>query len=287
MRVIGRVKELWRYPVKSMAGERLQAATLTARGIPGDRGWALRDEKSGEVRGAKKMPGLMGCAAAYVEEPSGSAIPPARLRLPDGASVLSTDPAANDLLSKLLGRTVTIWPQQPAKRRDFYRRFPDNPDFSVELREIMGRLPDEPMPDFSGLPPEVFEFTSPLGTFFDAFPLHLLTTALLREIAIHNPGADFDVRRFRPNILIESDEGVRGFAEAEWSGREIAIGDSRIALTIPTMRCVMTTLAQEGLRKDATVLRTIVRDAEQNLGIYANVAQPGKIALGDPVTLLL
>src|SRR5258708_30045074 len=151
MTVIGRVKELWRYPVKSMAGERLQAATLTARGIPGDRGWALRDEKSGEVRGAKKMPGLMGCAASYAEEPSGSAIPPARLRLPDGASVLSTDPSANELLSKLLGRTVTIWPQQPAKRRDFYRRFPDNPDFSVELREIMGRLPDEPMPDFSGL----------------------------------------------------------------------------------------------------------------------------------------
>ena len=286
MRVIGRVRELWRYPVKSMGGERLQAAMLTARGIPGDRGWALRDEKSGEVRGAKKLPALMCCAAGYVEEPSGSVIPPARMLLPDGASVLTTDPAANDLLSKLLGRTVTIWPQQPAERRDFYRRFPDNPDFNVELREIMGRLPDEPLPDFSGVPPEIFEFTSPLGTFFDAFPLHLLTTASLREIAAHNPGADFDVRRFRPNILIESEDSVSGFVEADWRGREIAIGDSRIALTIPTMRCVMTTLEQQGLRKDSTVLRTIVRDAAQNLGIYANVAQSGKIVLDDPVTLL-
>jgi uncharacterized protein YcbX len=286
MRVIGRVRELWRYPVKSMGGERLQAAMLTARGIPGDRGWALRDEKSGEVRGAKKLPALMCCAAGYVEEPSGSAIPPARMMLPDSASVLTTDPAANDLLSKLLGRTVTIWPQQPAERRDFYRRFPDNPDFNVELREIMGRLPDEPLPDFSGVPPEIFEFTSPLGTFFDAFPLHLLTTASLREIAAHNPGADFDVRRFRPNILIESEDSVSGFVEADWRGREIAIGDSRIALTIPTMRCVMTTLEQQGLRKDSTVLRTIVRDAAQNLGIYANVAQSGKIVLDDPVTLL-
>ena len=286
MRVIGRVRELWRYPVKSMGGERLQAAMLTARGIPGDRGWALRDEKSGEVRGAKKMPALMGCAAGYLEEPTGSAIPPARVRFPDGASVLTTDPAANDLLSKLLGRTVTIWPQQPAERRDFYRRFPDNPDFNVELREIMGRLPDEPLPDFSGVPAEIFEFTSPLGTFFDAFPLHLLTTASLREIAAHNPGADFDVRRFRPNILIESEDSVSGFVEADWRGREIAIGDSRIALTIPTMRCVMTTLEQQGLRKDSTVLRTIVRDAAQNLGIYANVAQSGKIVLDDPVTLL-
>jgi len=128
--------------------------------------------------------------------------------------------------------------------------------------------------------------TSPLGTFFDAFPLHLLTTASLREIAAHNPGADFDVRRFRPNILIESEDSVSGFVEADWRGREIAIGDSRIALTIPTMRCVMTTLEQQGLRKDSTVLRTIVRDADQNLGIYANVAQSGKIALDDPVTLL-
>src|ERR1700687_2100014 len=127
MRVIGRVRELWRYPVKSMGGERLQAAMLTARGIPGDRGWALRDEKSGEVRGAKKMPALMGCAAAYPEEPTGDAIPPARVRFPDGASVLTTDPAANELLSKLLGRAVTIWPQQPVERRDFYLRHPDNP----------------------------------------------------------------------------------------------------------------------------------------------------------------
>src|SRR5579863_8513805 len=259
MRVIGRVKQLWRYPVKSMSGERLEAAQITARGIPGDRGWALRDEKSGEVRGAKKMPALMSCAASYVEEPSGNAIPPACLRLPDGASVLTTDPAANEMLSKLLGRVVTIWPQQAAERRDFYRRHPDNPDFNLELREIMGRLADEPLPDFTGIPPEIFEFTSPLGTFFDAFPLHLLTTGSLREIAAHNPGADFDVRRFRPNILIESEESVTGFAEAEWAGREIAIGESRIALTIPTMRCVMTTLEQEGLRKDSTVLRTIVR----------------------------
>src|SRR6266851_10436330 len=122
MRVIGRVRELWRYPVKSMGGERLQASVLTARGIPGDRGWALRDEKSGEVRGAKKMPALMGCAAGYVEEPTGRAIPPTRIRFPDGASVLRTNPAANDLLSKLLGHAVTIWPRQPPERREFYRR---------------------------------------------------------------------------------------------------------------------------------------------------------------------
>jgi uncharacterized protein YcbX len=286
MKVIGRVKELWRYPVKSMGGERLDTAMLTPEGIPGDRGWALRDEESGEVRGAKKLPALMACSATYVEEPIGEAIPPAQMRLPDGSSVLTTDPVANDLLSRLLGRSVTIWPRQPADRREFYRRFPDNPDFAIELREIMGRLPDEPMPDFSGLPPEIFEFTSPLGTYFDAFPLHLVTTASLRELALHNREADFDVRRFRPNILIDGPETLSGFAEADWGGREIAIGSARIAVTIPTMRCVMTTLEQDGLRKDASVLRTIVHDAAQNVGIYATIARPGKIGLNDPVALL-
>jgi uncharacterized protein YcbX len=286
MTIIGRVKELWRYPVKSMGGERLEAALVTMRGIPGDRGWALRDEMSGEVRGAKKMPALLKCNACYVEEPSGSAIPAARVRLPDGTTMLTTDPAANDALSNLLGRQVTIWPQQPAESRDFYRRYPDNPDFKIELREIMGRLPDEPLPDFSGLPPEIFEFTSPLGTFFDAFPLHLVTTASLAKLGSHNPAADLDVRRFRPNVVIESQEILSGFAEGDWGGRELVIGDTRIAVTIPTMRCVMTTLEQEGLRKDPSVLRTIVREAAQNLGIYADVAQGGKIAIDDPVALI-
>jgi uncharacterized protein YcbX len=286
MKIVGRLKELWRFPVKSMGGERLGEAMLTTRGIPGDRGWALRDEKSGEIRGAKKMPALMRCTATYVEEPAGDSIPPARVALPDGTNVLSTDPAINVLLSALLGRTVTIWPQQPATRVDFYRRRPDNPDLAVEFRELLGRLPDEPMPDLEGLPPELFEFTSPLGTYFDAFPLHLLTTASLRQIAGFNRMASFDVRRFRPNILIDSEPELSGYTENGWAGGELAIGEVRIAVTIPAMRCVMTTLEQPGLPKDASVLRTIVRDGGQNLGVYCNITRGGRIALGDTVGLI-
>lgn len=285
MEVIGMVKEIWRYPVKSMGGERLDTATLTARGIPGDRGWALRDEKAGEVRGAKKLPQLMRCEAIYVEEPSDSRIPPAMMKLPDGQRVLTTDPGAHAILSALLGREVTIWPQQPQENREFYRRSPDNPDFTAELREIFGRIDDEPLPDLTNLPPELFDYTSPLGTFFDAFPLHLLTTASLNELSARNPTADFDVRRFRPNILIGSVGRVTGFAETRWGGRTITIGEVQIVLTIPTMRCVMTTLEQKGLKKDPSVLRTIVRDAAQNVGMYATVAQPGRINVGDEVVL--
>jgi MOSC domain-containing protein len=283
----GTIKEIWRYPVKSMAGERLNRSGLGALGVFADRGWALRDEKAGEVRGAKKFAGLMKCAARYLEEPEGARIPHAEITLPGGERVLTSDTAAtNQKLSSFLGRPVTIWPIQPPERKDFYlRAAPDSGDMMTELREIFGRLPDEPLPDLTTVPPEIMQFTSPLGTYFDVHPLHLMTTASLDELARRAPGSTIDVRRFRPNILIESPNGTTGFIDAEWAGRTVVIGETRIKIEIPCMRCVMPTLEQEGLPKDPRVLRTIVREANQNLGSYATVARGGEIAVGDAVWL--
>ncbi len=181
---------------------------------------------------------------------------------------------------------MTLWPLQPKENKDFYRRAaPDNPDLMTELREIFGRVGDEPIPDLGVFPPEILEFTSPLGTYFDAFPLHVLTTASLKELARHNPAARFDVRRFRPNILIDTGDTVNGFGEAGWSGKTLTIGDVRIKLEMPCPRCVMPTLKQNDLPHDPSVLRTVVREAAQNLGMYATVAHTGKISVGDPVLL--
>jgi uncharacterized protein YcbX len=286
MSVVGRVTELWRYPVKSMAGERHARLRLGARGIPGDRGWAVRDETAGEIRGAKKLPGLLACAARYLVEPSDATVPPAEIVLPDGGKVRSDDPAAAVRLSELVGRCVTLWPLQPATALDHYRRAAfDDPDMLAELRGIFGRTADEPLPDLSVFPPEIMEFTSPLGTYFDAFPLHLLTTATLATLAAHEPGARFDVRRFRPNVVIETPADVRGLAEVDWCGRTLAVGGARVQVTVPCVRCVMTTLPQAELPKEPRVLRTIVREAAQNLGVYATVVAPGEMAVGDSVTL--
>jgi len=287
MQVIGTVKEIWRYPVKSMAGERLQRANVGALGIYGDRGWAIRDEKAGEIRNARKLPALLHCVAVYLREPSGNDVPPAQITMPNGTTFRSDSAEANGQLSELLGRPVSIWPIQPASERDFLRRAaPDNPDMKAEMREVFGRLESEPLPDFSTLPPQILEFTSPFGTFFDAFPFNVLTTASLHTLAKHNPTADFDSRRFRPNILIETGRGIEGLVEAEWSGRTLRIGASRIKVEIPTVRCVIPTLDQPGgVKKDPSVLRTIVRDAAQNLGAYATIANGGSIALGDEVML--
>jgi uncharacterized protein YcbX len=287
MAIVGTVAEIWRYPVKSMGGEQLARCTVGPLGIPGDRGWALRDEAIGEIRGGKKFPFLMECSARYLEEPKGAATPPVVMKLPDGSEVRSDAADLAARLSAAAGKSVSLWPLQSAENSEHYRRKPpDNPDFEGELRQIFGRLPDEPLPDLSVFPPEIFEFVSPLGTYFDAFPLHLLTTASLDELRRHNGGADFDRRRFRPNFLIRSDGEGSGFPEHGWGGRQLRIGGVSIKLEMPTVRCVMTTQAQPGLPKDPSVLRTIVRDAGQNLGVYASVAAPGAVEVGDPVEVV-
>jgi uncharacterized protein YcbX len=153
------------------------------------------------------------------------------------------------------------------------------------MRETLARMPDEPLPDLSMVPPEVFEFTTRPGTYFDAFPLHLLTTASLVTMAHLNPTAAWDVRRFRPNMLIETAVGVEGLVEAQWSGHTLRLGALHVQCEMPTVRCGITTHAQPDLPQDPTVLRTIVREAEQALGCYASILTPGRVAVGDTVEL--
>ncbi|HEX7316827.1 MAG TPA: MOSC N-terminal beta barrel domain-containing protein [Pyrinomonadaceae bacterium] len=308
--LVGRVKEVWRYPLKSMAGERLDAASVGARGLWGDRGWALRDEKAGEMRGAKISPALMLCAARYRNEPAAEGAPPhADITLPDGTATGTDDPRVNELLSQLVGRRVTLWPLRPASDRAHYRRampaarvvgfLSRSRSFrrlaigamrltgkDKELREDFGREPGEPLPDLSALPAEIFEFTSPPGTYFDAFPVHLLTTASLATLARHAPDTVWDARRFRPNFLIETSEGIEGLIESDWGGRLLRVGGLRLKCEMPAPRCSMTIQAQAGLPKDPRVLRTIVREAGQSLGMYANVESAGRVAVGDEVELL-
>ncbi len=282
----GTVSEIWRYPVKSMVGERIPQARVGALGIAGDRGWAVRDEVRGGIRGAKKIAGLMRCAARYLEDPTADRIPTPEITLPNG-DVLSADaPDAATRLSAALGTTVTLWPRRPADDLDHYRRgAPDHEDMETEMRSIFGRAPDEPLPDFTVFPPELFEFESPLGTYFDAFPLLIVTTASLRRLQALAPSSRIDVRRFRPNFVVDT-ESDDEFLERTWGGRRLRVGDVVLALTVPCPRCVMITLPTADLPKDPTVLRTVVRDADQNLGIYATVETPGLVRAGDPVTLL-
>lgn len=282
----GNLGEIWRYPVKSMLGERLEHSSLGTLGVPGDRGWAVRDEVRGGIRGAKKIGGLMQCAARYREEPTTERIPVPEITLPDGAVLRADAPDAAARLSTALGTTVTLWPRRPADDLDHHRRgAPDHEDMEAEMRAVFGREASEPLPDFSVFPPELFEFESPLGTYFDAFPLLVMTTSSLRRLQALTPSSRIDVRRFRPNLVIDTSDDD-GFLESTWGGRRMQIGEAVLTFTIPCPRCVMITLPTGDLPKDPAVLRTVVREADQNLGIYAVVETPGTVRHGDAVTLL-
>lgn len=292
-----------------MSGEKLTECSVHSLGIPGDRGWALRDEAAKEITNGKRIPMLMQCAAQYREQPDENFIPDVEISFPDGTRIRSDDAQVNVRLSEVLGKEVTLWPLQPASNKAHYRRakfssriagrlsqfggfrsmLPALTSFgsmNVALREVFSREADEPIPDISILPPEVLEFTSPPGTYFDAFPIHLLTTAALEAMSQHNPAAVWDVRRFRPNFLIKTENGIKGLVESDWAGRTLRIGTVELKCEIPTARCGMTTHAQSDLPKDPSVLRTIVKDADQNLGVYANLISGGKVSVDDRVELV-
>jgi len=280
---VGRVEEIWRYPIKSMGGEKLDSCRIERRwGIPGDRGWAVRDEQAGEIRGAKKIPSLLRCRARYTEEPRGDASPTVEIALSDGRAIRSDAADVSELLSTGLGREVTLWPRRPADDLAHYRRAVKLDE--AEIRAQLGLLPDESLPRFGDAsPPELAEFTSPPGTYFDAFELHLLTRTSLARLAQLLPDSHIDVRRFRPNLLI--DTGAAGLPELDWCGQTLRIGALRLHVVQPTVRCVMTTCAQADLSKDPRIMRTLVRNLTQRLGVGASVIEPGEVRVGDPVEL--
>ncbi len=284
---IGIVQQVWRYPVKSMGGEVLQSVDLTRNGIPGDRAWAVRDEVRGGIRGAKVFPALMTLNAHYGEPPALEGSSPASITFADGSVHSTTDEGINQQLSEVLGHEVTLWPLVPAEMLDHYRRGePVHEDLETELRAMLGREPGEPLPDIGLFPPKVAEFASPPGTYFDAFPLLLLSDASLEEMERRAEGSSFDVRRFRPNLLISETASSTPFPEMDWRGRRLRVGEAILEVTIECPRCVMVTHGFEDLPADAQIMRSLVREAGGSLGVYATIVKAGAVRSGDAVDLL-
>jgi uncharacterized protein YcbX len=279
---VGRIAEIWRHPVKSMGGERIEAAEIGRQGIPGDRAWAVRDETRGGIRGAKKIPALMRCRARQALGPDGAP----EITLPGGEVIVADASDANARLSEALGTKLTLWPLLPASELDHYRRgAPDHADVLTELRSIFGREEGEPLPDLSKLPPDLFQYESPPGTYFDVAHILLLTDATLRRLQELAPASRVDVRRFRPNLVVESSEGP-GFPELGWVGRRLRIGGAVLKVDLACPRCVMITHAFDELPRDTALMRTVVREAGQNVGVYASVETPGALRAGDEVEVL-
>jgi uncharacterized protein YcbX len=289
----GAVSELWRFPVKSMLGERVDSVDVAEGGVLGDRAFALVDTETGKVLSAKNprlWPQLLECRASFVEPPTRDRpAPPVRITLPDGSTVQSDAPDVDARLSGLFGRAVTLATTAPD---DF-----TIDDYHPDVEGLgPGREPDTVSEaklgaaffDDAGLPSAV-----PPGSFFDLFPVSVLTTSTLEHLTEIKPDSVFDARRFRMNVIV--DTVMPGLVENDWVGKSLAIGGVVLVVMIPDPRCVMTTLAQDDLPKDNGILQTLARHNRLDVagaglfpcaGVYAVVGTPGTIDRGDPVSVV-
>jgi uncharacterized protein YcbX len=281
---VGTVESIWRYPVKGMAGENLQRCDLNADGLQGDRVWAVQDVKRQEIQSCKFRPQLLQCRAqSRGYGPDGFV----EITFPDGATLRCDDPQASARVSALVGRDSLLQPRRPESDSDFYRRYKaDNHTWLEELKATFEREEGEPLPDLDNLPPSMQEFVSLPGTFFLVSPFHILTTASLHHMKQLHPQSDWHIERFRPNLMIDTLPGLEGLAEQDWIGKTLHIGELAIECNEPAPRCGAVTRQQGGLDADASMLRSIVRQADQNLGIYGNILNAGLISIGDEVRLV-
>jgi uncharacterized protein YcbX len=290
---VGTVRALWRFPVKSMLGEELDAADLGEGGVVGDRAYALVDKETGKVasaKHAKRWPNLLKCRAAFVEPPRrGTEVPPARIELADGTSVLSDAPDVDAVLSRFFGRDVELASAADhGYTIDQYHPDEENYDPEGHRDEVVEAQLGAAFFNERGLPSAV-----PEDSFFDLYPLSVLTTSTLDRLGELEPQANFDVRRFRMNVIV--DNAARGFVENEWVGRSIAIGDDvQLGVALPDPRCCMPSVEQEDLPRDPKVLKALAQHNRIDVagalypcaGVYAVAEAAGTIRRDDRVSLI-
>jgi len=265
----GRIVSIWRYPVKSMLGEELNSSYVTERGLIGDRVYALVDQETGKVASAKnpkKWGTLFDFHATFIDPLRDvENIPPIRITFPDGTQIFSDQGHIEDTLSKVLGREVSLM-KASLDKPSYEEYWPD-----IEGLAQREKVTDEPMPP---------------KTFFDIAVIHILTSSTIDHLRELYPEGRFEVRRFRPNIVVESTSGEKDFIENLWVGKKMVIGEETILkITGPCTRCVMTTLPQADLPRDLGILHTVAKYNQVHAGVYASVHRGGRIHRGDRVRL--
>jgi uncharacterized protein YcbX len=273
---VGRVAELWRYPVKSMLGEQRNQLPITPRGALGDRAWALRETATGRIASAKRFAQLLALHARYVEEPTFAAPGRIQISLPDGRTICPEDPDASAIVSDFLGHSVRLENQPASDEKTGIDRATVFGD--VPVNAMKAEWTPETMPDY---------FQLMTGTFFEIGAVYLLASGSVEHLRKLQGGtAQIDRRRFRPNIYIESEAGS-GFVEDSWMGGVLNIGGAvRVEGFQPTVWCVVSTLAQQELPRDLSILRTTAQHHRGCFGVYATVTKPGLLQVGDAVHLV-
>jgi uncharacterized protein YcbX len=299
------IRELWRYPVKSLGGERLEAVDVERRGLVGDRLWAVLDRRTGELTGAKKLPALLELEARFGRPPlRGEAprrVPPVVITFPDGEALASDDARLERRLGDFVGRAVALVPLRPARELGHYRSLQAD---KASLRQTFGLEPGEPLPDLSMLPAGLLAmlglFATPPGTYFDVSPLHVLTTASLAALERAAPGLSLEARRFRPNVLVDMGAEV-GLVEVGWPGATLSFGTQgshgsrgsggardalRARVVCVTPRCAMPARRHLELPAEPRVSKVVASEAERCLGVYASPLAEGRLGVGDALRVI-
>lgn len=277
---MGTVTALRRYPVKSMLGEALTSVAVTERGLRGDRVSAVLDETGtvGSAKHPRKWGPLLRCRSRLTSTDT------VMVELPDEIVLSAGDADLDARLSKLLGRPVSLSDTPPEHGGALERAVP----------EYEGGVPDAlrstATTDATGA--AITSGAVAPGTFFDYGTVHLVTTAALARLRATHPTGDFDPRRFRPNLVVDTPEGP-GFPEDAWIHSHLRIGEALFRAVVPTPRCVVPTLAQEDLPPDPGIMRAVAREHRipvldlgrlSCVGIYLDVLEPGTVRIGDSVT---
>jgi uncharacterized protein len=256
------VGALYRYPVKSFQGEPVDRVEVGRDGIVGDRRFGLLDD-AGRLLSAKRTSALLQASAHTNADGSVS------VDLPGLGSFAADDPALVGALTSWLDRPVTVREPVPDEQVSYEMTF-DPPDDAADA----------------------FEIPAPLGLFQDLAAIHLVTTATLGGCTTARPDLTWDVRRFRPNIVLECDG--EAFLEDAWCGRQITIGSTVLMARQPTVRCAMPLRAQPASGERPALERqpgifTALNELNQanpnHLGLYLDVVEPGVVRVGDPVTI--
>jgi uncharacterized protein YcbX len=271
---LGRVGQLYRYPVKSMAGEAIDSADLTPGGVPGDRQFAVRDLGSGKILSAKQPAVgrlLLACSARM--EADGS------VTLTVGESELSSNDRqrVDRQLTEYLGRRASLV-SVPAADEVYESYWPAIE--GVALSDVSIDLP--------------MAMSTHKGAFVDFAALHVLTSSSLTYLRSITPESQIDIARFRPNVMVDLADDVDAFVENEWVELTARLGRAVVRFSATAARCVMTTLAQPGVPEDRGVLQTLARTNRRDFagfgdfacfGAYAEVVEPGEVRIGDEVSV--
>jgi uncharacterized protein YcbX len=283
------VAQLWRFPVKSMGGGQVDSVRIDRRGVHADRLWAVRDVEKGVTASARRVPALLGCSARYLTEPADDAgpgnVPGVVITFPDGRELAHDDSAVNDALSELVGRELRLVALPPVEDKSQHRMTMQDSlaNFApAQVRKDFGLDDTEALPDTSVFSTKdvitLARYSTPPGTFVDLSPVHLLSTASLASLS--GDGSPHDVRRFRPNVLVDA---TGDFPESAWVGGRLTIGTAVLDVAIPTIRCVVPTRPQPGIELDRGITRQLAERTNRFLGVYADVATAGVVRVGDVV----